>query len=63
MPIHFDAKFMTDKKVSQISGKMFNKFQRTYFCQFSEEQIKKYYDALDRGVIGDYPENIPEHLL
>ena len=61
MPM-YDEVFKLEKKVSQKSGKMFNRFQREYISQFSDEKIKAKYNALDQGTIGEYPENIPVNL-
>ena len=61
MPL-FDEKFHKDKRVSVKSGKMFNKPQREYIGQYTEEEQKKYYIALDKGTIGELPENIPVWL-
>ena len=63
MPIIFDGKFKTDKKVSPISGKMFNKLQRAYIEQFSTTEIAEYYKGLDEGKVGAFPKDIAENLL
>ena len=59
----FDENFLSDKRVSRVSGKMFNKYQRAYINQFSQEQQLEYFNALDRGTIGEFPEKIPTNLL
>ena len=59
---NFDKKFQDEKRVSALSGKMFNRLQREYIGQFPEEEQLEYYTALDKGTIGKMPENIPDYL-
>ena len=54
--------FIIEKRVSRISGKMFNRLQREYISQFSEEKQKEHYRGLDQGTIGEFPSRIPLYL-
>ena len=62
MPEIFDERFKNDKKVSILSGKMFNRLQREYISQFSLAEQAKYYEGLDKGKVGEFPEKIPPNL-
>ena len=59
---NYDEQFMTEKRVSKISGKMFNRMQRQYIAQFSDKEQKEYYLGLDQGKVGEFPSRIPENL-
>ena len=62
MPTVYDEKFHEEKRVSRISGKMFNRLQREYIAQYSDEKQKEYYLGLHQGKIGEFPSRIPEYL-
>ena len=62
MPVSFDLSFDTDKRISEKSGRMFNKYQRAYIRQFELKEQEDYYRNLDEGKLGKLPQDIPEHL-